>query len=539
MFLGATAVAAAAATRYAGAAESPPPDFAASKDVRIAVPERAIEESFRIAVRLTEDMRRLAYKHYGRDGWLAVSDGKNCPQHSYDPRDFHFGPKGAAYLWGHDAAFAKAMGMRIFQDQSDASDGRLRWDGQKQCSIHLAQTAKHFSDYMVYAGQDALVQNNWERMLKTLKWGLARYDPTQQGLIEQGPGIPDYFWALLVGEPENFAKVDNCGRDVAVVSSMEVYEWLKLAGEYAAERDLGDVAWLKARAAQSHEAIETAAWDPDAGYYYLLYRRPEKRWQHSILRINEESRELDVAPYYAALLSGNPSRAARVAAYARTVLLDHSIFPMPLHYPAYCWISPNYGNAYSGIPGGCWEEGYYNCTRAWSQCKMLDAIYEAIRRRSEAHARDGDCVEWYWQDKGTPCGRDRYGISAAAHIAAIIESLFGITPVHFGFDEINIHPNLPVKWAGKTSTIRVTLPGNGYLEYSHLFDPAKRSITLSVATDRRRSARFRVFCPTPTIEVKWNGRSTRYVSAQQTGGGFFVYLDRPIQRDKLEIRLGS
>ena len=133
----------------------------------------------------------------------------------------------------------------------------------------------------------------------------------------------------------------------------------------------------------------------------------------------------------------------------------------------------------------------------------------------------------------------RYGISAAAHIAAIIESLFGITPVHFGFDEINIHPNLPVKWAGKTSTIRATLPGNGYLEYSHLFDPAKRSITLSVATDRRRSARFRVFCPTPTIEVKWNGRSTRYVSAQQTGGGFFVYLDRPIQRDKLEIRLGS
>ena len=47
-------------------------------------------------------------------------------------------------------------------------------------------------------------------------------------------------------------------------------------------------------AAQSHEAIETTAWDPDAGYYYLLYRRPEKRWQHSILRINEESRELDI-----------------------------------------------------------------------------------------------------------------------------------------------------------------------------------------------------------------------------------------------------
>ena len=126
-------------------------------------------------------MRRLAYEHYGHDGWLAVSDGKNGPQHSYDPRDFHFGPKCAAYLWGHDAAFARAMGLRIFQDQSDAADGRLRWDGPQQCSIHLAQTAKHFSDYLVYAGQDAFVQDNWAQMLKTLKWGLTRYDPDQTG----------------------------------------------------------------------------------------------------------------------------------------------------------------------------------------------------------------------------------------------------------------------------------------------------------------------------------------------------------------------
>ena len=42
-------------------------------------------------------------------------------------------------------------------------------------------------------------------------------------------------------------------------------------------------------------------------------------------------------------------------------------------------------------------------------------------------------------------GRDRYGISAAAHMAAIIEGLFGITPAGFGFDEINIHPNLPTR----------------------------------------------------------------------------------------------
>jgi hypothetical protein len=98
---------------------------------------------------------------------------------------------------------------------------------------------------------------------------------------------------------------------------------------------------------------------------------------------------------------------------------------------------------------------------------------------------------------------------------------------------------LPSKWAGKPSTIRVTLPGNGYLEYRHLFDPAKKSVTLDVATDRPRKACFRVFAPLPVSGVKWNGKPTRYVSAQQPGGGFFVYLDRPIQKDQLEIRLAS
>jgi hypothetical protein len=537
-FLGAAAAAAVAATRYAGGAEAAAaPDLAIGKDVHVAVPEKAIEESFRIAADLTEDMRRLAYQCYHRDGWLAVSDGKNGPQHGYDPRDFHFGPKCAAYLWGHDTTFAREMGRRIFQDQSDPSDGRLRWDGRNQCSIHLAQTAKHFSDYMVYGGQDALVRDNWPQMLKTLKWGLAHYDPDQAGLIEQGPFVPDHFWALLVGEPYNFAAVDHCGRDVAVVSSMEVYEWLKLAAELAAAHNLPESAWLKSRAARAHEAIETSAWDPDAGYYYLLYRRPERRWQHSILRINEESRELDVTPYYAALLSGNPARAERVAAYARSVLLDRNLFPMPLDYPAYCWISPNYGSAYGGIPGGCWEEGYYNCVRAWSECKMLDAVYEAVRRRSEAHARDGDCIEWYTQDKGAARGRDRYGISAAAHLAAIIEGLFGITPAGFGFDEINIWPNLPAKWAGQSASIRVTLPGNGFLEYTHRFDAAKKRVTLSVVTDRPRQAHFRLFAPLPVAGVKWNSQRTRYVSAQQAGGGFFVYLDRPIRQDTLEIQL--
>src|ERR1700730_15112585 len=97
-FLAATAT----ATATTAGAMAAPVSFEVNKDVQVSVPEKTIEESFRIAVRLTEDMRRLAFNRYQKDGWLAVSDGKNGPQHSYDPRDFHFGPKCAAYLWGHD-----------------------------------------------------------------------------------------------------------------------------------------------------------------------------------------------------------------------------------------------------------------------------------------------------------------------------------------------------------------------------------------------------------------------------------------------------
>jgi hypothetical protein len=533
-----TFVAATAAGAVAAKAQAAPPAFEVSKDVKVATPDQAIDESFRIAVKLTEDMRRLAYGKYNKDGWLAVSDGKNGPQHSYDPRDYHFAPKCAAYLWGHDAAFAREMGQRIFQDQSDPADGRLRWDGKNQCSIHVAQTAKHFSDYIAYAVQDAVVRENWPQLLKTVQWCVTNYDMNKDGFIDQGPFLQNYFWSLLVGEPTNFPEVENCGRDAVVVSSMEVCELLKVMAGYASQQKLQGGEWLQSHAAETHEAIEQRAWDPDADYYYHLHRQPENRWQHSILRINEDSRELDVAPYYSSLVSGNYSRAVKVAAYARDVLLKHSIFPMPLHYPAYCWLSPHYGNAYGGIPGGCWEEGYYNCVRAWSETKMLDALYEAIRRRSEAHLRDGDCIEWYTQDKGAARGRDRYGISAGAHISAIIEGLFGITPVQYGFDEINIRPNFPAAWAGQTASIRVTLPGNGFLEYSHQYDAARKLITLNVSTDKKRNARFRVFAPMPMTGVKWNSERTRYVSAEQSGGGFFIYLDRPIeQQGKLEINL--
>jgi hypothetical protein len=395
------------------------PDFRLSRRVSIEVPDKAIADSFRIAADLLVEMRRIAFQHYKQDGWLAVSDGTNGPQPSYDPRDFRFAPKCAAYLWGDDPGLMPQMGERIFFDEHD-QEGRLRWDITKnQCAIHIAQVAKHFSDYLRYSERDKFITNNWDRVLKIIKWTLSEYDRNNDGLIENGQRLPNRVWAYLVGEPENAFILDQAQSDVVVVASMEVCEWLQLMADYGAARHLPQTEWLQSQAARIRNAIETLSYDSDAGYYYLLYRAGEKKWYHSGCGINEASRELDVTPYYAAFVGGNDSRGQKVAEYARHVMMDNGVFPMPLSFPIYYWSCTNY--PFQGfIPGGCWEESYYNCVRAFSKYDMLDAVYTAIKRRSDSYAREGDCSEWFTLKAGIGGGRDRYGISAAGHLSAII-----------------------------------------------------------------------------------------------------------------------
>ena len=66
---------------------------------------------------------------------------------------------------------------------------------------------------------------------------------------------------------------DRTQNDVVVVASMEVCEWLELLAAYGKAHHLTDTDWLRSKAAQTHDAIETRAYDPQAGYYYLLCRR--------------------------------------------------------------------------------------------------------------------------------------------------------------------------------------------------------------------------------------------------------------------------
>jgi len=530
-------------TRIAGAEHplsntlSNEPDFRISRRVSMSVPDKTIEDSFQIAADLLVEMRRIAYQHYKHDGWLAVSDGTNGPQPSYDPRDFRFGPKCAAYLWGDDPGLISQMGDRIFFDEHD-KDGKLGWDYSRgQCGIHIAQVAKHFSDYLRYSERDKFVMENWDRLLKIIKWTLAEYDRNHDGLIEHGWRVPNRLWAYLVGEPENSFIWDQTESDVVVVASMEVCEWLQLMADYGEAHHLPEKDWLQSKAAQMRSAIETLAYDSDAGYYYLLCRAKEKKWYHSGCGINEDSRELDVTPYYAAFVGGNDSRGHKVAEYARHVLMDNGVFAMPLSYPTYYWTCTNY--PYHGfISGGCWEESYYNCVRAFSKYNMLDAAYAAIKRRSDAYAREGGCSEWFTLKQGTGSGRDRYGIAAAGHLSAIIEGLFGITPTRFGFAEINIWPAMPPSWADQPATLAVTLPDGGFLKYTYLFQPKRKTVTLTIQTDKQRQGHFRIPVPGLAKSIQWNEEQTRGdIRTRADGQWELLSLDRPFTKAVLKIEM--
>ncbi len=197
-----------------------------------------------MAADLVAEMRQVAYRRYGYDGWLAVSNGRINPCPRYDIRDFRYGPKCAAYLRGDDPRLLPEMGKRIFFDQHD-NNGKLTWDPKDQCAIHIAHVAKHFSDYLRYSQQDKFIQDNWDRLLKIVKWSLSEYDRNGDGLIEHGSHVPTRLWALLIGEPYNSFVWDHTQNDVVVVASMEVCEWLQVLAGYGDAHNLPETDWLE------------------------------------------------------------------------------------------------------------------------------------------------------------------------------------------------------------------------------------------------------------------------------------------------------
>ena len=147
------------------------------------------------------------------------------------------------------------------------------------------------------------------------------------------------------------------------------------------------------------------------------------------------------------------------------------------------------------------------------------------------------CASATYTQNGEGRGHLQYGISAAAHVAAIIEGLFGLAPAKFGFSEIEIHPNFPFEWSGSDVAIRVTLPNQGFLHYVYNRDESSKTTALAVETDQRRTGDFRVFVPGPVESVTWNDQPILCEIALEPGKGSVVLLKRPFQNDRLRIKL--
>jgi len=120
-----------------------------------------------------------------------------------------------------------------------------------------------------------------------------------------------------------------------------------------------------------------------------------------------------------------------------------------------------------------------------------------VGRRAETACRDEDFVEWYYRDGSirqadtTMRGhRPRYGISATAHIATIVESLFGIRPAAPGYETIKFQPAFPYMgqnegkwtnnaWIDSDISLSVSLPAERRLDVLFRYNSNDKSIHLT------------------------------------------------------------
>ena len=267
-------------------------------------------------------------------------------------------------------------------------------------------------------------------------------------------------------------------------------------------------------------AIENRAWSEKDAYYYLQRDENTDRWFLSINGQCEESRETDVMPFYAAEACEIPERIQAVGRVLNRALLKDRVFPMPTRWPTYSWYSPYSPNGVDmgddcGQIGGAWDTPYFHGVELLSRLGLQQAVQRAVFRRAEVTHRDQDCLESYYQD-GTidPTrfyDRDQYMVSGTAHLSAIIEGLFGITPARTGFAEVNLRPNLPLyrrhrhsthpsDWSGRDNRICVRLGLRGAWRW---WSATTRTPNVSRCGPRRWGFPPIFACPWTLAAVSW------------------------------------
>jgi hypothetical protein len=552
------------------------PDF-----VGIHTPLPHLNESFGIALRLVDDLREAARRHTGRDGYIAVCDGQYNRAHTWDPRDYDHINKMAAYLWGLEPELDRQISDNIFADQLDPADGHYRvCYRQDQRGIHLGQYAKYAAERFAYAADPANLKPYWQAAVDFVRWAYRAYDALDSGMIDQisaeatGSGHLQTFWAFFIGEPEHFP-LNHGPHSKPVGAAMTFCGLLSAMARYGEAYDLPHTDYVAGRAARLREILETQAYSETRGYYYLQHDTFNEQWYFSVNGTCEQSRELFITPYYADEVCAIPERARSVARVVHQVLRDHHCFPMPITYPSYRWYGGTTACHFHAFGmdrflfRGCWDSPYASCIGLLSKVGLIDTLAEAVRRRSEAICRDQDCLEWYYPDgssgevgTGASFHRDRYGISATAHLSALIEGLFGIRPLSPGFGEIRIAPAFPFRrdpaswptrpgappftgWRHSTTNtwldtdvgICVTLPAGRRLDWTCRRDTAANTIRLRA---NRAGIRAQLRLPVEEeVEVKSvvHGRDALPFRVEREMDTSFLHFSCPLDGEEVMVRL--
>ncbi|HEY3332490.1 MAG TPA: hypothetical protein VGK19_20845 [Capsulimonadaceae bacterium] len=538
-------------------------------DIGIDTPLSYLNESWRIAVALVDKGRDIYWqRNHTGDGpghtgaWLPVSLGKRGHMSTlWDERDIRHQARLMAYLWSGEEYLANEFFGNLFVDLISA-EGELLGHSKRQPRFPAtANISTMYSmvcgDMLQYFEPSVEIADTVITQAAAFAARLIReFDPEQSGLLNVGHWA-NTFWGTHLGEPNHYP-VNYDPTTKAVVPTMAFTVFLRKAYEAATLQGSDVAAPLAEALKRGIGAIETGAWSELDQYYYVQRDENSGRWFHTLNGIRETSRETDVVPHYAAELCPDMTRVRQVGRVIHDALVRERCFPMPQYFPTFSWYSPEHPNGVDqgddcGQIGGAWDTPYFHCVQALERAGLQNALQRAILRRAEVAVRDGDFLESYrldgTVDHATFFNRDEYVVSATAHLTAIIEGLFGVTPAKIGFREVNIRPNLPLyrahrhtmhpsPWAERDNRLRVRLGEAGHLDLVVRYDessemvhaktnpvgiPAHFRIPLDLASRFKRAT----WNGEPLAARIEQGMDTAFVYASHVldGGELLIHLD--------------
>jgi hypothetical protein len=539
-----------------------------STDIGIDTPLPYLNESWRIGIALLDKGRKMYWEN-NRDGkgdghrgaWLPVSLGKRGHMStSWDERDIRHQARLMAYLWADEPGLSAEFYQNLFVDRINPAG---EFQGHNRQSSGFQTTANVNTMYAMVCGDMLqyfdLSKTQADAVLKQAVAFAERvvreFDPEKSGLLNVGQS-GNTFWGTHLGEPNHYP-VNYDPTNKAIVPTMAFAVFLKKAHAMAEKKGSAVAGPLAAMLSRTVAAIEGRAWSELNQYYYVQRDDNSGRWFHTLNGIRETSRETDVVPHYVAELCAYPERVRQVGRVLHNALTRERCFPMPQYFPTFSWYSPENPNGVDmgedcGQIGGAWDTPYFHCVQALARVGLQQALQRAILRRAEVAVRDGDFLESYRLD-GTVdhsvfFNRDEYVVSATAHLTAIVECLFGVTPAKIGFEEVNIQPNLPLyrahrhtmqpsPWADRDNRLNVRLGQAGRLELVVRYDENAEQIAIKTnAVGIPAHFRLPLDVAARLKGASWNGQSVE-TRVEQGMDSAFIYADHVLDGGTLVVQL--